>query len=87
MKELQDEGKIRHIGVSNVSVEQLEQARAIVDVVSVQHEYGIGGGDDGEYVLDFVHALETAGLADATRHLLVDNPRKLLTMRRTTVGE
>src|SRR3954454_2581020 len=36
MKALQDEGKIRHVGVSNVSVEQLETARSIVDVVSVQ---------------------------------------------------
>ena len=28
-----------------------------VDVVSIQHEYGIWGGDDGEHVLDFVRAL------------------------------
>ena len=27
------------------------------DVVSIQHEYGIWGGDDGAYVLDFVRAL------------------------------
>jgi aryl-alcohol dehydrogenase-like predicted oxidoreductase len=38
---LQNEGKIRHIGVSNVSVEQLEQARAIVDVVSVQNRFNL----------------------------------------------
>ena len=30
LKELQDEGKIRHIGLSNVSVEQLAEARSIV---------------------------------------------------------
>jgi pyridoxine 4-dehydrogenase len=41
LKELQDEGKIRHIGVSNVSVEQLEQARSIVDVVSVQNRFNL----------------------------------------------
>ena len=41
LKELKDEGKIRHVGVSNVSVEQLEQARAIVDVVSVQNRYSL----------------------------------------------
>ena len=41
MKELQDEGKIRHIGISNVSVEQLEQAREIVDVVSVQNRFNL----------------------------------------------
>jgi aryl-alcohol dehydrogenase-like predicted oxidoreductase len=41
LKELQDEGKIRHIGVSNVSVEQLAQARAVVDVVSVQNRFNL----------------------------------------------
>ena len=37
LKELQDEGKIRHIGLSNVSVDELEQARTIVDIVTVQN--------------------------------------------------
>ncbi|HEY1540651.1 MAG TPA: aldo/keto reductase [Solirubrobacteraceae bacterium] len=41
LKELQDEGKIRHVGVSNVSVEQLAQARSIVDVVTVQNRYNL----------------------------------------------
>jgi pyridoxine 4-dehydrogenase len=41
MKELQDEGKVRHIGVSNVSLEELEVARGVVDVVSVQNRYNL----------------------------------------------
>jgi aryl-alcohol dehydrogenase-like predicted oxidoreductase len=41
LKELQDEGKIRHIGVSNVSVEQLETARRIVEIVSVQNRFNL----------------------------------------------
>src|SRR6478672_10923001 len=41
LKKLQDEGKIRHIGVSNVAVDQLEVARAIVDVVSVQNRFNL----------------------------------------------
>ena len=41
LKELQDEGKIRHIGVSNVSVEELERSRALVDVVTVQNRYSL----------------------------------------------
>jgi pyridoxine 4-dehydrogenase len=41
LAELQDEGKIRHIGVSNVSVEQLEVARSIVDVVTVQNRFNL----------------------------------------------
>jgi pyridoxine 4-dehydrogenase len=34
---MQREGKIRHIGVSNFTVPQLTEARAIVNVVSVQN--------------------------------------------------
>jgi pyridoxine 4-dehydrogenase len=41
LRELQEEGKIRHIGVSNVSVEQLETAREIVEVVSVQNRFNL----------------------------------------------
>jgi pyridoxine 4-dehydrogenase len=41
LKELQDEGKIRHIGVSNVSLDQLETAREIVEVVSVQNRFNL----------------------------------------------
>jgi pyridoxine 4-dehydrogenase len=35
-------GKIRHVGLSNVSVKQLEQARRICPIVSVQNEYNLG---------------------------------------------
>ena len=42
VKELQDAGKIRHIGLSEVSVAEIEQARAVVDVVSVQNLYNVG---------------------------------------------
>ena len=50
-KELQDEGKIRWVGISNANVEQIEETRSIVDLVSVQNqlslEYGspIGKGE------------------------------------------
>ena len=37
--QLKDEGKIRHIGVSNVSEAQLRQAQRITPVVSVQNRY------------------------------------------------
>jgi pyridoxine 4-dehydrogenase len=39
LKELQDEGKINHIGVSNVSLDELNEARGIVEVVTVQNHY------------------------------------------------
>jgi pyridoxine 4-dehydrogenase len=38
---LQTEGKIRHIGVSNVTVAELERARRLVKVVSVQNRYKV----------------------------------------------
>ncbi|WP_394822536.1 aldo/keto reductase [Pendulispora albinea] len=36
---LRDEGKIRHVGVSNFSVKEIETARAIVPVLSVQNRF------------------------------------------------
>ncbi len=51
IKELQDEGKVRDLGVSNVTVEQLEVARGIVDVVSVQNRFNLADRDS-EDVLD-----------------------------------
>ncbi len=38
----QQAGKIRHIGLSEVTPEQIEQAQAIVPVVSVQNRYNLG---------------------------------------------
>jgi pyridoxine 4-dehydrogenase len=45
MRELQEEGKVRHVGVSNVTVDQLEEARQIVDVVSVQNRFNLAERD------------------------------------------
>ena len=38
---LQEEGKIRHVGVSNFSLEQLRMAQGLVKVVSVQNRYNV----------------------------------------------
>jgi aryl-alcohol dehydrogenase-like predicted oxidoreductase len=59
MKELQDEGKVRMVGVSNVDTQQLATARSIVDVVSVQDRFSIGD-QENEDVLD---QCESDGLA------------------------
>ena len=59
LAELQRAGKIRHVGVSNVSVRELERARKIVPIVSVQNEYNIGNRSSQD-VLD---ACERLGLA------------------------
>jgi pyridoxine 4-dehydrogenase len=41
LKRFRDEGKIRHIGLSEVDVKQIQQAQKIVPVVSVQNEYNL----------------------------------------------
>jgi pyridoxine 4-dehydrogenase len=41
LKALRDEGKVREVGLSEVSVEQIEKARGIVPLVSVQNLYNI----------------------------------------------
>jgi len=41
LAEMQKAGKIRHLGLSNVSVAQLEQARGIARLVSVQNSYSL----------------------------------------------
>ena len=41
-KELQNEGKVRLVGLSNVNVEQLDRARELVEIVSVQNKYSVG---------------------------------------------
>jgi aryl-alcohol dehydrogenase-like predicted oxidoreductase len=53
--ELQREGKIRHIGVSNVTIDQLEKIIAITPVVSVQNRYN-AGFRAGESMLDYCAA-------------------------------
>jgi len=41
-KELQDEGKVRWIGLSNCTVEQLEEALGVAEIVSVQNQLSLG---------------------------------------------
>ena len=41
LKQMQDAGKIRHIGLSNVDPEEIVRARKIVPIVSVQNRYNI----------------------------------------------
>jgi pyridoxine 4-dehydrogenase len=52
LKNLQTQGKIRHIGLSEVSVGQVQHAQKIVDVVTVQNRYSLSDrGSEG--VLDY----------------------------------
>ena len=59
LKLLQDEGKIAHIGLSEVDVDQFEQARAITEIASVQNLYNLANRS-AEKLLDHVAALGIA---------------------------
>jgi aryl-alcohol dehydrogenase-like predicted oxidoreductase len=57
LKELQDAGKVRWIGISNASTEQIEEACSIAEVVAVQNELS----------LDFRSPLEKGEVANCER--------------------
>ena len=44
--EMKDAGQVAHVGLSNVTVEQLEAAMEIVDIATVQNRYNVGHRDD-----------------------------------------
>ncbi len=41
IKRLQEQGKIRHVGLSEVKPHEIDQARKVIDIVSVQNQYNI----------------------------------------------
>jgi aryl-alcohol dehydrogenase-like predicted oxidoreductase len=59
LADMQRAGKVRHIGLSNVSAKQLEQARGIVPIVSVQNRYNL----DDRRSEDVLKACERLGIA------------------------
>ncbi len=59
LADMQREGKVRHVGLSNVTVRQLEQARKIVPIVSVQNRYSLVDRSSE----DVLQACEKLGIA------------------------
>jgi len=55
IKQLRDAGKIRFAGLSNVDLDELQRARQIVDIVSVQNNYNVGNRGS-EPVLSYCEA-------------------------------
>jgi len=51
LAELKDAGLVEHLGLSNVSVDQLDRARDIVDIATVQNQYNVANRD-AQAVLD-----------------------------------
>ena len=74
LAELVDEGLVGHIGVSGVSLDQLEAARAVTDVVCVQNRLSVDSPADqallrrcGELGIAFVPFFTVSGAAGAGR--------------------
>ena len=53
LAELQRQGLIRHLGVSNVTPAQVRQARGIAEVVCVQNLYNVAHRDDDALIAEF----------------------------------
>jgi aryl-alcohol dehydrogenase-like predicted oxidoreductase len=58
IRELRDEGKIRFVGVSEVSVDELHRARELIDIATVQNRFNIADQTAG----DVLSACEADGI-------------------------
>jgi aryl-alcohol dehydrogenase-like predicted oxidoreductase len=56
MAQLQQEGKVRHIGVSNFNVDQMRRAQAIAPITSLQPPYSIVSPEIEKEILPYVQA-------------------------------
>jgi aryl-alcohol dehydrogenase-like predicted oxidoreductase len=90
LAQLQRAGKIRHLGVSNVSVQELETARRIAPVVSVQNEYNVGNRSSDAVLA----ACERSGIAflpwyplDAGGSLRLARVKRIATRLRITPAQ
>ena len=61
LAELQQQGLVRHIGLSNVTRKQIAEGRAIADIVCVQNQYNLAHRDDDA----LIDELAAAGIAYA----------------------
>jgi pyridoxine 4-dehydrogenase len=92
LAEAQRAGKIRHVGVSNVSVKQLDEARRICTIVSVQNEYNLGNRSS-EDVLKACERLDIAflpwyplGAGDVLKNEKIKTVAKKLRITRAQVA-
>ena len=59
LADLQRQGLVRHIGLSNVTAKQIDEGRAICDIVCVQNQYNVAHRDDDA----LIDQLARAGIA------------------------
>jgi aryl-alcohol dehydrogenase-like predicted oxidoreductase len=70
---LREEGKIRHLGLSNISEDQLRRAQRLAPIVSIQNRYNLGDRDS-EPLLDLCEQEELVFLPWAPIQDLDGNP-------------
>jgi len=60
LKKLQDEGKIKHIGISQVTLDELKSAQKIAKIDAVENMYNVGHHKDDDAIVDYA---EEQGMA------------------------
>ncbi|WP_341523961.1 aldo/keto reductase family oxidoreductase [Pseudomonas sp. G.S.17] len=77
LAELQRQGLIRHLGVSNVTATQIKQAQGIADIVCVQNHYNLSHRDDetliaelGQQGIAYVPFFPLGGFTPLQSHVL-----------------
>jgi pyridoxine 4-dehydrogenase len=70
IKEYADRGAIRHVGISEVTVEQIERARQVVDIAAVQNRYNLAEREHD----DVVDLCEREGIAFVPYYPLHGDP-------------
>jgi len=55
IRDYRDQGRVRHVGISNVGIEQIERARRVVPIVAVQNHYNLSERTS-EAVVDYCAA-------------------------------
>jgi pyridoxine 4-dehydrogenase len=84
--ELKDEGKIRHLGISNVSEDQLREAEQLTPIVSVQNRYNVADRKS-ESLVDLCEIEELAFLPWAPIQQAGENPAVAEAAKRHNASE
>ena len=84
LAELQRQGLVRHIGLSNVTPRQVDEGRAIADIICVQNRYNLAYRDDDALIgqlaaagIAYVPFSRSAALSHCSRRRFQKSPRRL----------
>jgi len=64
IKEYRDSGKVRHVGLSEVGIDQIEQAREVVPIAAVQNNYSLAERKHEDVVDRLIQAHDDTGKPD-----------------------